>query len=316
MLYRLLRDHRETGPFTQSQLIDQGLKPNDLVRVDGSSEVWNYPTEIEALKTFVEDDSLHLKQKNQCRKNQPFKENSGVAEGPAMKYSQFYDGLKMQYKEKFLELSTEEGKSKKKSSVLTPILLSLPVLILEVVIGVNWKNQTETATSSVPALERASGIFDTRIYDNLENTISLTDTADIIADATSMLKDSADSKAEAVPVQKISFAAEKNIGFSRRNINDVVAVKASYKNTSAGIKNVKLDVSNLSYLHLDLVVLDLYYLDDKNGIVEKETIYLKDIDSRAKQSVDAPNGSRQTIKIRYKVSLVSAKAANLHLVNR
>lgn len=44
--YRLLRNNRETGPFTSDELIAYGFKPYDLIWVEGKSAGWRYPGEI------------------------------------------------------------------------------------------------------------------------------------------------------------------------------------------------------------------------------------------------------------------------------
>lgn len=52
-VYLLLRNNRQTGPHTLEELLQQDLKPMDLVWVEGRSAGWSYPSEIEALKPFV-----------------------------------------------------------------------------------------------------------------------------------------------------------------------------------------------------------------------------------------------------------------------
>ncbi len=51
--YRLLRDNKETGPFSEEELIAKGFKPYDLIWVEGRSAGWRYPSEIPAFKTFA-----------------------------------------------------------------------------------------------------------------------------------------------------------------------------------------------------------------------------------------------------------------------
>ncbi len=51
--YRLLRSNKETGPYTSEELIEMGLKPYDLIWVDGKSAAWRYPSEINELKSFA-----------------------------------------------------------------------------------------------------------------------------------------------------------------------------------------------------------------------------------------------------------------------
>lgn len=51
--YLLLRDNKQTGPYTAEQLAAKGLKPYDLVWQEGRSAAWRYPSELEELKPFA-----------------------------------------------------------------------------------------------------------------------------------------------------------------------------------------------------------------------------------------------------------------------
>ncbi|WP_276483115.1 hypothetical protein [Paraflavitalea pollutisoli] len=51
--YLLLRDNKQTGPYSVEELIKKGLKPYDLVWLDGKSAAWRYPSEIAELKAFA-----------------------------------------------------------------------------------------------------------------------------------------------------------------------------------------------------------------------------------------------------------------------
>lgn len=50
--YLLLRNNKETGPHSLDDLRKLGLKPYDLVWVEGKSAAWRYPSEIDELKPF------------------------------------------------------------------------------------------------------------------------------------------------------------------------------------------------------------------------------------------------------------------------
>ncbi|MBN8673633.1 MAG: hypothetical protein J0L56_05840 [Chitinophagales bacterium] len=50
--YLLLRNNKEKGPFSLEELIQHGLKPYDLVWVNGKSAAWRYPGEIAELKEY------------------------------------------------------------------------------------------------------------------------------------------------------------------------------------------------------------------------------------------------------------------------
>lgn len=51
--FLLLRDNKQTGPYSAADLEKMGLKSYDLIWVDGKSAAWRYPGEIDALKSFA-----------------------------------------------------------------------------------------------------------------------------------------------------------------------------------------------------------------------------------------------------------------------
>ncbi|MGZ5220031.1 MAG: hypothetical protein ACXWC7_08130 [Chitinophagaceae bacterium] len=51
--YLLLRDNKESGPYTMDELVNFGLKPYDLVWVQGKSAAWRYPSEVQELKPYA-----------------------------------------------------------------------------------------------------------------------------------------------------------------------------------------------------------------------------------------------------------------------
>jgi hypothetical protein len=53
MTYLLLRDNKQSGPYTLDELKVKGLKAYDLVWVEGRSAAWRYPSEIDELSAFA-----------------------------------------------------------------------------------------------------------------------------------------------------------------------------------------------------------------------------------------------------------------------
>jgi hypothetical protein len=51
-VYLLLRNNHERGPFTVEELLQQHLRPTDLIWVEGWSQAWSYPSEIPELRPF------------------------------------------------------------------------------------------------------------------------------------------------------------------------------------------------------------------------------------------------------------------------
>jgi hypothetical protein len=53
MMYLLLRDNKQSGPYSLEELKTMGLKAYDLVWVEGKSAAWRYPCEVEELRSFA-----------------------------------------------------------------------------------------------------------------------------------------------------------------------------------------------------------------------------------------------------------------------
>lgn len=51
--YLLLRDNKESGPYSLDDLTEMGLKAYDLVWIQGKSAAWRYPSEVEELKPIA-----------------------------------------------------------------------------------------------------------------------------------------------------------------------------------------------------------------------------------------------------------------------
>src|SRR6266550_4063603 len=51
--YLLLRNNKQSGPLSQEQLLQLGLKPYDLVWIEGKSAAWRYPSEVPELKDYA-----------------------------------------------------------------------------------------------------------------------------------------------------------------------------------------------------------------------------------------------------------------------
>src|SRR6266542_4172515 len=51
--YRLLRNNKESGPYSAEELIQLGFKPYDLIWADGKSAGWRYPSEMEEFKPYA-----------------------------------------------------------------------------------------------------------------------------------------------------------------------------------------------------------------------------------------------------------------------
>jgi hypothetical protein len=58
-VYKLLRNNQELGPFTIAELMQQSLKPNDMLWIEGKSTAWTYLSELELNPAAHETPSLN-----------------------------------------------------------------------------------------------------------------------------------------------------------------------------------------------------------------------------------------------------------------
>ncbi len=54
-IYALLRNNQQSGPYTLDELVSLNLKPFDLIWMEGKSAGWCYPSEVDDLKTYVQE---------------------------------------------------------------------------------------------------------------------------------------------------------------------------------------------------------------------------------------------------------------------
>jgi hypothetical protein len=122
--YLLLRSNKESGPYTREQLRQLGLKPYDLVWVEGKSAAWRYPGEVAELREFAP-----------MVEEQPF--------------DRFYKQIPDKAEKHFYEL-VEEARKKEKAQpavemktekVLSKVFVSLPGELSESVAAAAEKKQ-------------------------------------------------------------------------------------------------------------------------------------------------------------------------------
>jgi hypothetical protein len=66
-VYLVLRNNQQTGPFTIGELLQQQLKPTDMIWVEGKSTAWTYLSELELLpfvKASVQEQQKSIQPKS------------------------------------------------------------------------------------------------------------------------------------------------------------------------------------------------------------------------------------------------------------
>ncbi len=98
----------------------------------------------------------------------------------------------------------------------------------------------------------------------------------------------------------------------KTNIADMVGVTAGKYSigTFGGISNLQLTVSNHSVYPLDLVVVEVQYVQANKKIFKTENVYFRNINGGAALMQEAPKSPRG-IKVEYKIVLINSKESGL-----
>jgi hypothetical protein len=64
-VYLLLRNNKQTGPHSLDELVQLGLKGDDLIWVEGKSFGWSYPSEVDSLKPYVKPEEVKQEKKQE-----------------------------------------------------------------------------------------------------------------------------------------------------------------------------------------------------------------------------------------------------------
>jgi hypothetical protein len=98
----------------------------------------------------------------------------------------------------------------------------------------------------------------------------------------------------------------------RNNLSNLVSIGGSgyTVGTFGGISNLQLTVSNHSIYSLNLVVVEVQYIQANKKVFKTENIYFHDIAPGSALMQEAPKSSRG-IKVQYKITLVNSKELGL-----
>jgi len=98
----------------------------------------------------------------------------------------------------------------------------------------------------------------------------------------------------------------------RNNVSNLVSIGASHYTVGAfgGISNLQLTISNRSIYALDLVVVEVQYIQSNKKVFKTENLYFRGIGAGAALMQEAPKSTRG-IKVQYKITLVNSKELGL-----
>jgi hypothetical protein len=87
-VYLLLRNNKQSGPYSLEEIAQQQLKPLDLVWIEGRSAAWKYASEIAELSPFLPEGSRSGSSNDQHGAHEAYlpksseKNSAGIAPGP------------------------------------------------------------------------------------------------------------------------------------------------------------------------------------------------------------------------------------------
>ena len=207
--------------------------------------------------------------------------------------------------------SRKAVESSPKNFLLTPFLLSLPVIAIVLIISFTIHRQSTPVLQKATEVESltASPVPPAAREHPEKKTVFL-------AGKEKELHPRTDSKSDnsPAPFVKSPGAITSAVGTKKsRSVDDIVHVQPAYKVQDKSIRNLSLDVANRSAGKLDLVVVEVTYLNQNDHPTKRETLYIKDIPASQKTQLSLPDGQLSG-KVRYKVSLVTARDAGVYVV--
>jgi hypothetical protein len=98
----------------------------------------------------------------------------------------------------------------------------------------------------------------------------------------------------------------------KNNISEYVSLTGNKYSvgTFGGISELQLTISNRSAYPLDLVVVEVLYIQSNKKIFKTENIYYRNIGAGAELTEEAPKSSRG-VKVQYKITLINSKELGL-----
>jgi hypothetical protein len=98
----------------------------------------------------------------------------------------------------------------------------------------------------------------------------------------------------------------------KNNISDYVSLNSNKYNvgTFGGISDLQLTVSNRSLYPLDLVVVQVQYIQANKKVYKTENMYFRGVGAGAALMLEAPRSPRG-VKVEYRISLINSKELGL-----
>lgn len=289
--YLLLRDNKESGPYSFGEITLNGLKTYDLIWIEGQSSEWKYPAEIDELKNFVRDEQASfIKEKNvfvSLPSNFSLKKKKEVDESYLYPVNEAEPVLETSYVKPLEELkenysSYQQNKPNRKrrlfhsnvgnvTAVFIGVMLS--AFIVKKMVDDSIAAPSEESIAAIPIIDHEPPADNSESYKNAIVT-------------------------EIVPV----FKSNKKTVVKHKDIKKQLSVKNNqYKvGLFGGINGLQLTVFNASPHFVDKVIVTVDFLRPNGEVVQSENVMFSAIKSKDAQTIAIP-GTNRGVKVRYRI---------------
>lgn len=302
--YLILRENVESGPFTLEEMKTKTLLPTDLVWVEGVSQSWKFPYEVNGLAPMVQplpqkeretfsdnDEKEHHSESRrvfvalppQPTTDKQLKASPTVPEKePAMEtgFVQPLETLKARLEEhKARQFSFRSTRSTANWGWMAAVFLGLlgGAYMIKKMVDAMDERAAQVATAALPATNIPMGTpEEDKTYHNALST-------------------------EIVPVDTVAVEKPKK-EVKKVSIKNLVNLSAGdyKKGIFGGINNLKLHVKNNSDEILDKVTIEVKYLKPNGDVVAKENVYVLAVAPKSTKTLEVPSSNRG-VDLKYRI---------------
>jgi hypothetical protein len=288
--YLLLRDNRESGPYSLEQLSANGLRSLDLVWVDGESISWSYPQEIDTLRTLVAEQRTRPEPRNRPSSSHIFialppgqrSAERNAAPAPHAEEIDDEDILTPLPELRERTAGDERGPVWKKPIFPFAALLNVAVLFAGLAAGAFL---IKKAVDGYSGNEMAMA----------EAPVAATSWADVTP---------VEKPAAVTPLPMVSAAVEKTPlkTVKPSDIRKQISIKTNKYNVGlfGGINGLELTVFNASPHLVDKIVVAVDYLKPNGDVVDSANYEVVSLRPNGSRTLSLPHSSRG-VRVSYRI---------------
>ena len=306
--YLLLRDNKESGPYSLEELSSLGLRPFDLIWVEKTSMAWEYAPEMEELKAFVNHEEKLIPRNSHSSErarnvfislpsdfsrsqqrdlNNNFSPNRIEEKEPLeTRFEQSVSDLR----ERYNDLHQNKPVWQKRKLPLTNLMNAAAVFIGLILGAFIIKKTVDGFGSTISETEAAVPAtvieLETSADQNYQNALTKEDVPEVTGNVEKALPKSVKPK----------------------DIKRQVKVKTNkYKvGLFGGINGLQFKVYNASPHLIDNLSIVVDYLKPNGDVVETEQYQLSSVKPMSFKTLDVPSNKRG-VKINYRVINIYSK---------